>query len=54
MITEAEDEKAAATAVTFKIAAKERKERLEIERLEKEKIEEAKRRMGMFEQVIRD
>ena len=52
MITEAEDEKAAATAVTFKIAAKERKERIEIERLEKEKIEEAKRRMGMFEQVI--
>lgn len=52
MIPEAEEEKAAATTVTFKIAAKERKQRLEVEKLEKEKAEEARRRMGMFEQVL--
>ncbi|MCH2207915.1 MAG: tetratricopeptide repeat protein [Lentisphaerales bacterium] len=52
MIDEAEAEKAAATTVTFKIAAKERKQRLEVEKLEKEKAAEAKRRMGMFQQVL--
>jgi folate-binding protein YgfZ len=52
MIPEAEEEKASATLVTFKMAAKERKDRLEVERLEKEKVVEAKRRMVMFEQVL--
>ena len=37
MIQEAEDEKAAATAASFKIAAKERKQRIESEKLAKEK-----------------
>ncbi|MCM8532448.1 MAG: tetratricopeptide repeat protein [Lentisphaeraceae bacterium] len=52
MIEEAEDEKAAATAVTFKIAAKERKERIEFEKYEEEKRAEAERRLGMFKQVL--
>ena len=52
MIQEAEDEKAAATAASFKIAAKERKQRIDQEKLQKEKEEEAKRRLGMFEQVL--
>ncbi|MCM8534972.1 MAG: tetratricopeptide repeat protein [Lentisphaeraceae bacterium] len=52
MIEEAEDEKAAATAVTFQIAAKERKERIELEKYEQEKKAEAERRLGMFKQVL--
>ena len=52
MIQEAEDEKAAATAASFKIAAKERKQRIEAEKLEQQKAEEAKRRLSMFEQVL--
>ena len=52
MIQEAEEEKAAATAASFKLAAKERKDRIEAEKLQKAKEEEAKRRLDMFMQVL--
>ena len=52
MIQEAEDEKAAATAASFKKAAKERKQRIDAEKVEQEKAAEAKRRLSMFEQVL--
>jgi len=52
MIQEAEDEKAAATAASFKKAAKDRKQRIEAEKLKKQQEEEAKARLGMFEQVL--
>ena len=52
MIQEAEDEKAAATAASFKIAAKDRKSRIEAEKQQKQQEEDAKARLGMFEQVL--
>ena len=52
MIQEAEDEKAAATAASFKKAANDRKQRLEAEKQQKQQEEEAKARLGMFEQVL--
>ncbi len=52
MIQEAEDEKAAATAASFKKAAKDRKQRIEAEKLQKQREEEAKARLSMFEQVL--
>ena len=52
MIQEAEDEKAAATAASFKRAAKDRKLRIEAEKQQKQQEEEAKARLGMFKQVL--
>ena len=52
MITEAEDEKTAATMATFRKAANDRQDRIAEKKVLQQKSIETKKRMGMFEQVL--
>ena len=52
MITEAEEEKAAATALGFKKAAQERKERLNQAQEAQAKKQEAERKLKMFKEAL--